>query len=127
LKNKQQSICLGLNQGTMSAAAQKYLFAELGEGQWVCEEFIFKKDDERITYSLVTKTAVKLLTIATQDLRQLLSSEYKEYLHEIAMSKHIAIFERAKEIIRASRDLHNQQDFKFFYDAALRTLVALHP
>lgn len=43
------------------------------------------------------------------------------------MSKHIAIFERAKEIIRASRDLHNQQDFKFFYEAALRTLVALHP
>jgi hypothetical protein len=44
LKSKpKESMCLGLNQGTMTKATRQFTFAEVSEGSWLGEEAILSE------------------------------------------------------------------------------------
>lgn len=80
-----------------------------------------------VTYSVVARTNIKVLEIGQADFKKNLTPEYLRFLEEISCQRHLLKLQRIKAIIRASKNMHHQQDFSFFYERCLNTLVQLHP
>ena len=110
----------------MSSATRSFAFCEANDGNWIAEECIFSEEG-CVNYTLRAKTKLVVLEIAAADLKHLLIQDYKEYLLQLSLNKHVLLLQRMQSIIQSSKHMHRRQDFKFFYDQTLRTMVALHP
>lgn len=110
----------------MSEATRQFNFAEVSKGSWLGEESILTETG-RLTYTIRAKTKLRVLEIAAADLKRLLIPEVQKFLLKVSIDKHVMLLERMKQIIKASKHIHRVQDFKFFYDSALRTLIHLYP
>lgn len=84
LNNRDVSLCLGTEQGSMSQSFREFKFADMSAGQWLCEETIFH-DSSKVSYTMRAKTNVTMLEIASSDLKNLLLKEHKDYLMQVAL------------------------------------------
>lgn len=54
-------------------------------------------------------------------------NDYKEYLHEISLKKHILLLDRIREIIKSSKAMYQEQELHKFYEAVSKTIIQLYP
>ena len=50
-------------------------------------------------------------------------NDYKEYLHEISLKKHILLLDRIREIIKSSKAMYQEQELHKFYEAVSKTII----
>lgn len=96
---------LGVAQGNMSKTFREFQFGEIGPGEWAAEESVWSSLP--ISYSLVAKTDLIVLEIASSDLRRILTHRYHSHLEQINFQKHRLLLERASEIEDAAEGVYN--------------------
>jgi CRP-like cAMP-binding protein len=125
-KKKNLFVTIGQSKGTMSINLREFIFAEVGAQTWIGEESMFA-ENFRSSYSVRAKTVITVLEFATADLNDLMRRDYKEYLQEVALKKHILLLERIKEIIKSSKQSYQEQELSNFYKSISDTISQLYP
>ena len=100
-------MALGLEQGSMSQNFREFHFSEISTGQWVGEDSIFSILNT-VSYTVRAKTQITVLEIGFNDFKQHLPSEYTQYLEKMIVKKSAFKLRRIKEIVEASKSLHEQ-------------------
>ncbi len=78
-------------------------------------------------YSARAKTNITVLELSTADFKEIMHNDYKEYLHEISLKKHILLLNRIREIIKSSKAMYQEQELHKFYEAVSKTIIQLYP
>ena len=126
VKGSKIDVALGLEQGSMSQNFREFHFSEISAGQWVGEDSIFSTQNT-VGYTVRAKTQVTVLEIDFNDFKQHLPPEYNHYLEIMILKKQAFKLRRIKEIVQASKSLHQQQQLTQFYETSLETFVNNYP
>lgn len=115
-------MCLGLDQGNILKPFREFQFAEASVGEWIGEDSIFTATNS-VNYTARAKTTLIVLEIATIDFKRILLSDYRAFMENISLHKHLLLMGRFEDIIEEAKRQHEAEDLKVFYDSCVRTLI----